>query len=88
MRDIDLFIGTKLHSVVCAFCTDTPAIMIGYQPKCYDFMKTMGFERYFIRSDRVTSAAVIELVGELQEEMPRVQQQQLEVVQHYRRTNA
>jgi hypothetical protein len=84
MRDMDLFIGTKLHSVVCAFCVYTPAIMVGYQPKCYDFMKTMGFEKHFIRSDRVSADAVIDLVDAMLVDLPGIRQEQWTVVQTYR----
>lgn len=84
LREMDLFIGTKLHSVVCAFCAYVPAIMIGYQPKCYDFMKTMGFEDYWIRSDRVTSHAIVALVDDLLRDPSAIRERQWNAVQSYR----
>jgi hypothetical protein len=49
----DIFVGVKLHSVVLAHCSSTPSIMIGYQPKAYDYMESMGLNDYLIRSDKV-----------------------------------
>ncbi len=52
VEGLDVFLGVKLHSVITAFCVYTPAIMVGYQPKCLDFMRTMGMERLHFRRPR------------------------------------
>lgn|GEM_PF-5908676 len=80
----DVFLGTKLHSVISAFCSYTPAIMVGYQPKCYDFMKTMGFERFFVRSDQVDAEQVISLIGEMYADIETIQKEQHAACQAFR----
>jgi len=84
VQEQDIFVGTKLHSVICAFCSYTPSIMIGYQPKCYDFMKTMEFDDYHIRSDRLTEGNLITLVEELYANIDQVQRLQFDMCQRYR----
>jgi len=80
----DVFLGTKLHSVISAFCSYTPSIMIGYQPKCYDFMKTMGFERYYMRSDQLEAEWMISCIQEMYENIEGIQKRQFEICQYYR----
>src|SRR5207244_2077591 len=58
----ELFVGVKLHTVIAACCVSTPAIMIGYQPKCLDFMRTMDLEAYHIRSDRLDLDHLIAMI--------------------------
>jgi len=58
----DLFVGVKLHTVIAACCVYTPAIMIGYQPKCLDFMRTMDLEEYHIRSDQLKVEYLIDTI--------------------------
>ena len=58
VETLDLFVGVKLHSVITAFSVGTPAIMIGYQPKCLDFMRTLSAESRHLRSDTVSADAL------------------------------
>lgn len=48
VRSMSLFIGMKLHSVILAMCAGVPSIMLGYSPKCLDFMKSVDMEEYNI----------------------------------------
>ncbi|HOC93762.1 MAG TPA: polysaccharide pyruvyl transferase family protein [bacterium] len=61
-RGLDVFVGQKLHSVILAHCAYTPAIMIEYQPKCYDYMSSMGLEKLNYRSDRLDAEAVLDAI--------------------------
>ncbi len=82
----DIFIGVKLHTVIAACCVYTPAIMIGYQPKCYDFMKTMGLDSYYyIRSDRIDADGVISLIEKMIMSLEPTQQVQFDRCQSYQR---
>lgn len=53
MEEVDIFIGEKLHSVIGALCAYKPSIMLAYQPKCIDFMQSVGLEDYTIRTDHL-----------------------------------
>lgn len=75
----DLFVGVKLHTVVSAFCVYTPAIMIGYQPKCYDFMKTMDAEDYHFRSDMIKENDLYNKILEMYDDRDRLRKKQFEI---------
>jgi hypothetical protein len=80
----DLFVGVKLHTVIAACCVSTPAIMIGYQPKCLDFMRTMDLEDYHVRADRLDRGRLIATVRTMFGDLESVQRRQFESTQHFR----
>ena len=80
----DLFVGVKLHSVIAACCVHTPAIMIGYQPKCTDFMRTMDLERYLIRTDVLKLDDLLAMVAEVSADPEPIRRKQFAQCQHYR----
>ncbi len=65
LRECDVFVGEKLHSVVLAVCANTPSLMLGYQPKCLDFMLSMELERFCIRTDRLVLDEAVGLLDDL-----------------------
>ncbi len=65
MEQYDIFVGQKLHSVVLAYCANTPAIMIEYRPKCRDFMTSIGMEKFNIRTSEFSLEKILPLVVEL-----------------------
>jgi polysaccharide pyruvyl transferase WcaK-like protein len=46
-----------------AALSDTPVISLEYQPKCRDFALSIDDERSLLRTDEVSSAAVVDRVG-------------------------
>jgi polysaccharide pyruvyl transferase WcaK-like protein len=80
----DLFVGVKLHTVIAACCVYTPAIMLGYQPKCLDFMRTMDMEAYHIRTDRLDLDHLIEMIRFMSGDLESIQKRQFESVQLFR----
>ena len=42
----DIVIGTRLHSLILATCTETPVMAISYHHKVNDFMKLAELDRY------------------------------------------
>ncbi len=72
----DVMLGVRLHSVAAAVCTYTPAIMVGYQPKNLEFMRSLGLEDHCVRIDRFDPAEVIALVEHLYENAGTVQERQ------------
>jgi hypothetical protein len=75
---MDLFVGMRLHSVVAACCSYTPAMMISYQPKGVDFMETIGLERFHLRSDQFSAEELMERIRLLYASIEQVQQEQYE----------
>lgn len=56
-----ILIGERLHSTIFSSCTFTPFISINYRPKCLHFAETMGFEKYAVRTDELTSKKIMDL---------------------------
>jgi hypothetical protein len=82
---LDLFIGVKLHSAVAACCVYTPAIMVGYQPKCYDFMKTMSLDAYFVRSDHLNAEELFSKLMCMNDEIEAIQSAQFDACHTFRK---
>jgi len=67
VEEVDVFIGEKLHSVIGALCMYKPSIMLAYQPKCIDFMMSVGLHDYTIKTDELSIDKVLFLVDTLRE---------------------
>ena len=73
---MDLFLGFRLHTVVAACCVYTPAIMIEYQPKCRDFMRTLGMDKYCFRADRLDADELFACIRAVYDNLEAVQREQ------------
>jgi len=51
VKDYDVIIGQRLHSVVVACGLSIPCISINYQTKCLHFMESMKMEKYVVNMD-------------------------------------
>jgi polysaccharide pyruvyl transferase WcaK-like protein len=49
MQDTDLLIAFKLHAGILAAAYNVPFVLFEYQPKCRDFMASVGWEQFCIR---------------------------------------
>lgn len=50
-KNLDIFIGMKLHSVICSLILDIPCISIAYREKCISIMKMLELENFYVRTD-------------------------------------
>jgi hypothetical protein len=57
-----VIIVTRLHAAILASLSETPVVALEYQPKCRDFALSIQDERSLIRTDQVTSGALVERV--------------------------
>jgi polysaccharide pyruvyl transferase WcaK-like protein len=65
IRDCDLVIGQRLHSIVLACAFGVPSISLSYQPKALDFLESVGLLRLSMRTDSLDVTRLIELSEEL-----------------------
>jgi polysaccharide pyruvyl transferase WcaK-like protein len=61
----ELFVGERLHAVVLATAAGIPSVMLEYQPKCLDFMQSIGRADWSIRTDAVQPGVLAEMITEL-----------------------
>jgi polysaccharide pyruvyl transferase WcaK-like protein len=60
-----VFIGMKLHAVALATCAYVPSVMLEYNPKCRDYMDSIGQGANTLRTDNFTAEEVWESAGNL-----------------------
>jgi polysaccharide pyruvyl transferase WcaK-like protein len=66
VKQMDFFIGMKLHSVVLAMCKAIPSIMLEYQPKCLDFMMSVNMSEYNVRIDQVDFEDIYKVLAQVE----------------------
>ena len=62
---VDVFIGTKTHSIVYGLKTATPTLSISYQQKSTEFMKMFGMERFAVPMNEIDVDVVMKVFEEL-----------------------
>jgi hypothetical protein len=80
-----IVIGERLHSVIFSACTYTPFVTIAYRPKCFDFVDTMGFRAYTLKTDEMTSERAITLFRDLVENWNDMHQELVRNIETYRK---
>ena len=65
-KNCHLFMGQKLHATVLAVTQRIPSVMLAYQPKCDDFMASIGQDRNSVRTSEITPESVIEKIMQLE----------------------
>lgn len=71
IAECDVFVGVKLHSVVFAAALGVPSVSLAYEPKCSDFLASIGLERFAIPLTEVRSDDVASVVEELEQDRDR-----------------
>lgn len=56
VSSMTFFVGMKLHATMLALCAHVPSLMLEYEPKCGDFMASLGLGAEVRRTDRFTAA--------------------------------
>lgn len=60
--EMDLFLGTRLHSNLFALTEGVPVVAIGYQYKTRGIMRMLGLEEYVVEIDSIAAEALVPLV--------------------------
>ena len=57
-----VMLAERLHAGVLAACADLPVVMVEYQPKCRDFMRSIGADELTVRTDALGVRLLLDLV--------------------------
>lgn len=72
VRSLDLIVAMKLHAGVLAAAAGVPFLMLEYRPKCLDFAQSLNWGRFTIRTNRATTAKLLDLTLDLAEQLPQM----------------
>lgn len=75
IRDLDLFIGAKTHSIIFALSQCTPLLCIAYHPKSQEFMKMFNVEKYSMDIESLDFKIIKENIGDLIHEKESISKQ-------------
>jgi polysaccharide pyruvyl transferase WcaK-like protein len=81
----ELVVGERLHACVLAAALDVPFIPIGYKPKCFDFMESLGMVDQVIDSRTLTAELLDERATRTLREADRFREEVSRRVGEYRR---
>ncbi len=62
---LDMVIGTRMHTGIFALAAGVPVLLIGYQPKACGMMATLGLERYCCDIEQVDADRLYEMACEI-----------------------
>lgn len=65
VADCTVLVAERLHALVLGAAAAVPLVGIEYQPKCADFLASVGSAERSLRTDVVTAGAMIEHVREI-----------------------
>ena len=85
IKEYDFLIGQRLHSVVFGFAAGVPSISLGYQPKCHDFMQSIGMSDLLIPTDHVTRTGVGNKLRQLDHDYHGIAERAKVACDHFRR---
>jgi polysaccharide pyruvyl transferase WcaK-like protein len=60
-----LLVAERLHAAVLGVRLGIPTVALEYQPKCRDFLRSVGAEAGAVRTDRVEAGILVDLVRQL-----------------------
>ncbi len=85
VKHMKLFAGTRLHSVILAMCAGVPSLMIEYAPKNYEFMLSVGMEKYSITMTEITETLLNEMLDSINDESEDISKYIIDVFNDYRK---
>jgi polysaccharide pyruvyl transferase WcaK-like protein len=74
-----IFVGHKTHSQIFSLVAATPLLAIAYHKKTEDFMAQFGLEKYCITDAQLSTEKLIQLFGEINNNLDSINQKEQEV---------
>ena len=81
----NIFVGMKLHAVALATCAYVPSVMLEYNPKCRDYMDSIGQGEFTLRTDTFTAQQAWEKIEKLLANRSSVAKSLFEAVSKFRK---
>jgi hypothetical protein len=88
LRDIagcDWLVGQRLHATVLASALGVPNLSLSYQPKCLDFLESIGCQELSVDTAQISGHTLVERFEKLVAECDHWRTRLLERGDHYRR---
>lgn len=70
---VSIFVAMKLHAAILAVCAHRPTLLLEYDPKCLDFMASIGQQESVIRTDKFKGDFGWELLLDWSARLPLIQ---------------
>jgi len=71
-KSMDCVIGTRMHTGIFAISESVPVVLLGYQPKTFGVMETLGLGRYCMNIESINVPVLYNAVMELIEDSPNI----------------
>lgn len=87
LRDIagcDWLVGQRLHASVLASALGVPNLSLSYQPKCLDFLESIGCEELSVDTEHVSGQTLIGRFEDLRADGRQWRARLIERCDHYR----
>jgi polysaccharide pyruvyl transferase WcaK-like protein len=62
----NVVLAERLHAGILAASAGVLPVMLEYQPKCRDFLRSVGLDQFGVRTDRLAAGHLLDLVEEAQ----------------------
>ncbi len=56
--DMDVFVGTRMHSNIFAMCMGVPALAVAYQPKTEGIMRQLGLDDFVVDIEKLSATTL------------------------------
>lgn len=61
-KAMDVVVATRMHAAIFALSSETPVVVVGYQPKSLGMIRSFELEEFYCHIDNVSSERLVELV--------------------------
>jgi colanic acid/amylovoran biosynthesis protein len=86
LAEMDIMIASRMHSAIFSLATNTPSILIGYQPKSKGLFDLFGLQKYFMDITEVNAEKLYSLSADLFSNYRNISDQEIAILHDVRST--
>jgi polysaccharide pyruvyl transferase WcaK-like protein len=79
----DIVVAQKLHGVVLATGLGIPCVSVAYEPKCVDYMRSIGMEDCVIQADQVSADRLRDKIDEIRDRYNELRETMRARIEHW-----